>query len=99
MRYGTLSIDQANHEVRCGNKLIELTASEYKILLFFASHPGFAYSRASIIDGAMGRNITVLERTIDVHIMSLRKKLGRCGALIQTLRGFGYKMQDSNLHE
>ena len=99
LRHGSLSIDAASHEVRCGNKLIDLTATEYKILHFLASHPGFAYARSSVIDGALGRDITVLERTIDVHVMSLRKKLGKCGALIETIRGFGYKLRDLNSHE
>ena len=67
--------------MRCGNKTLDLTATEYRLLQFLAAHPGFVYSRASIIDGALGRDITVLERTIDVHIMSLRRKLGRCGGL------------------
>jgi two-component system, OmpR family, alkaline phosphatase synthesis response regulator PhoP len=82
--------------VRCGNKTLDLTATEYRLLQFLAAHPGFVYSRASIIDGALGRDITVLERTIDVHIMSLRKKLGRCGGWIETIRGFGYKFRESN---
>ena len=89
IRHGNLSIDPASHEVRCSNKRIDLTATEYRLLQFLASHPGFVYSRSSIIDGALGRDITVLERTIDVHIMSLRKKLGKCGGWIETIRGFG----------
>jgi two-component system phosphate regulon response regulator PhoB len=94
LRHGSLCIDPASHEVRCGNKVVDLTASEYRLLQFLASHPGFVYSRSSIIDGALGRDITVLERTIDVHIMSLRKKLGKCGDWIETIRGFGYKFRE-----
>ena len=95
IRHGHLSIDPASHEVRCGNRTIDLTATEYRLLQFLASHPGFVYSRSSIIDGALGRDITVLERTIDVHIMSLRKKLGKCGEWIETIRGFGYKFREA----
>ena len=91
IRHGSLSIDPTSHEVCCSNRRIDLTATEYRLLQFLASHPGFVYSRNSIIDGALGRDITVLERTIDVHIMSLRKKLGKCGDWIETIRGFGYK--------
>jgi DNA-binding response OmpR family regulator len=93
IRHGELSIDPASHEVRVGNKIIDLTATEYRLLQFLASHPGFVYARSALIDGALGRDITVLARTIDVHIMSLRKKLGRCGEWIETIRGFGYKFR------
>lgn len=94
-RHGNLTIDPASHEVRCGGKIIDLTATEYRLLQFLASHPGFVHSRSSIIDGALGREITVLDRTIDVHIMSLRKKLGKCGSWIETMRGFGYRFKES----
>jgi len=95
IRHGNLTIDPASHEVCCGSKTIDLTATEYRLLQFLASHPGFVYSRSSIIDGALGRDITVLERTIDVHVMSLRKKLGKCGGWIETIRGFGYKFREA----
>ena len=94
LRRGDLSIDPTSHEVRCGEKAISLTATEYRLLQFLASHPGFVYSRSAMIDGALGRDITVLERTVDVHIMSLRKKLGKCGRWIETVRGFGYKFRE-----
>ena len=96
MRHENLSINPASHEVRCGAKTIELTATEYRLLIFLAAHPGFVYSRASLIDGALGRDVTVLDRTIDVHIMSLRRKLGRCGAWIETIRGFGYRFREES---
>ncbi|MBN1567603.1 MAG: response regulator [Acidobacteria bacterium] len=99
IRHGSLSIDPTSHEVRCGTKRIDLTATEYRLLQFLASHPGFVYSRSSIIDGALGRDITVLERTIDVHIMSLRKKLGKCGLWVETIRGFGYKFREASSQE
>jgi two-component system alkaline phosphatase synthesis response regulator PhoP len=94
IRRGDLSIDPASHEVCCGDRKIGLTATEYKLLQFVASHPGFVYSRNAIIDGALGRDVTVLERTVDVHIMSLRRKLGKCGKWIETIRGFGYKFRE-----
>jgi two-component system, OmpR family, alkaline phosphatase synthesis response regulator PhoP len=91
IRHGALSIDPASHQVSCGEKRIDLTATEFRLLQFLASHPGFVYSRNALIDGALGRDVTVLERTIDVHVMSLRRKLGKCGKAIETIRGFGYK--------
>jgi DNA-binding response OmpR family regulator len=91
IRHGDLSIDSASHEVRCGHKIVVLTATEYRLLQFLILHPGFVYSRSALIDGALGYDITVLERTVDVHVMSLRRKLGKCGDRIETIRGFGYK--------
>jgi two-component system alkaline phosphatase synthesis response regulator PhoP len=95
LRRGELSINPASHEVSCGRKKINLTATEYRLIQFLASHPGFVYSRNALIDGALGRDVTVLDRTIDVHIMSLRKKLGKCGEWVETIRGFGYRFKDS----
>ncbi len=92
---GLLSINPASHQVCCGDKAIDVTATEYRLLEFLASHPGFVYSRDALIDGALGRDVTVLERTIDVHIMSLRRKLGKCGRQIETIRGFGYKFREA----
>jgi two-component system, OmpR family, alkaline phosphatase synthesis response regulator PhoP len=95
IRQGNLTIDPASHQVCSGEKKIDLTATEYRLLQFLASHPGFVYSRSALIDGALGSDVTVLERTIDVHIMSLRRKLGDCGQWIETIRGFGYKFRES----
>jgi two-component system alkaline phosphatase synthesis response regulator PhoP len=96
IRRGELSIDPASHEVRCGEKTVKFTATEYRLLQFLSSHPGFVYARGSLIDGALGRDVTVLERTIDVHIMSLRRKLGKCGKWIETIRGFGYRFREES---
>jgi two-component system phosphate regulon response regulator PhoB len=94
LRRGDLSIDPTGHKVRCGERTIAVTATEYRLLYFLAAHPGYVYSRSSMIDGALGRDVTVLERTVDVHIMSLRRKLGKCGKWIETVRGFGYKFRE-----
>jgi two-component system alkaline phosphatase synthesis response regulator PhoP len=95
VRRGYLSVDPASHEVHCGRKKVVLTATEYRLLHFLALHPGFVYSRNALIDGALGKDVTVLERTIDVHVMSLRKKLGKCGEWIETIRGFGYRFRET----
>lgn len=94
IKRGNLSLDPASHEVFCGGRAVDLTATEYRLLHFLSSHPGCVYSRNAIMDGALGTDVTVLERTIDVHIMSLRKKLGKCGGWIETVRGFGYKFRE-----
>jgi len=98
IRHGDLSIDLIRHEVVCGDKSVDLTATEFRLLQFLASRPGRVYSRGEIIDAALGKDVAVLDRTIDVHVMALRRKLGRCGAWIETIRGFGYKfLEDKDL--
>ncbi len=94
VKRGNLSLDPASHEVFCSGRAVDLTATEYRLLHFLASHPGYVYSRNAMMDGALGTDVTVLERTMDVHIMSLRRKLGKCGGWIETVRGFGYKFRE-----
>ena len=93
IRRGKLTIDSNRREVSCEGKSISLTASEFRLLHFLADHPGQVFSRSELIDGAMGREITVVDRTVDVHITGLRKKLGNCGDWIETVRGFGYRFK------
>jgi two-component system alkaline phosphatase synthesis response regulator PhoP len=94
LRHGKLSIDSNSHEVLCGGRAVRLTATEYRILQFMALHPGHVFSRNNIIENVLGRDVTVLDRTIDVHMMALRRKLGECGGWIETIRGFGYKFRE-----
>jgi two-component system, OmpR family, alkaline phosphatase synthesis response regulator PhoP len=94
IRRGELTIDMARREVNCGKDNIILTATEFRLLQFFADHPGLVFSRDQLIDGALGRDVSVIDRTIDVHITSLRKKLGDCGKWIETVRGFGYRFRE-----
>ena len=94
IRHGDLRIDLSRREVLCGEAAIGLTATEFKLLQFLASQPGRVFSRSELIDGILGRNVAVLDRTIDVHVVSLRKKLKDCGNLIETVRGFGYRFID-----
>jgi len=91
LRRGGLTIDLARHEVTCEEEPVTLTATEFRLLQFLAGRPGRVFSRGEIIDGVLGREVAVLDRTVDVHIMSLRRKLGKCGDWIETVRGFGYK--------
>jgi DNA-binding response OmpR family regulator len=91
LRRGGLTIDLARHEVACDGETVTLTATEFRLLQFLAGRPGRVFSRSEIIDGVLGREVAVLDRTVDVHIMSLRRKLGKCGDWIETVRGFGYK--------
>jgi two-component system phosphate regulon response regulator PhoB len=94
IRCGELLIDLARCEVTCKGKDVSLTASEFRLLHFLATHPGRVFSRSELIDGALGREIVVVDRTIDVHVTALRKKLGNCGDWIETVRGFGYRFKE-----
>jgi DNA-binding response OmpR family regulator len=96
VRHGDLSIDVSRHEVTVAGKPIALTATEFRILHFLATKPGRVLSRDDIIDAALGRDANVFDRTIDVHITAIRRKLGPTGAeRIETIRGFGYKFRDT----
>ena len=95
IRRGELTIDLTRREVSCEGKNMALTASEFRLLHFMAAHPGQVFSRSELIDGALGRNVSVVDRTIDVHVTGLRKKLGHCGNWIETVRGFGYRFRES----
>ena len=94
IRRGDLKIDMVRREVTCGDAPVSLTATEFKLLQFLASQPGRVFSRSELIDGTLGRDVAVLDRTIDVHVVSLRKKLRDCGNMIETVRGFGYRFSD-----
>jgi DNA-binding response OmpR family regulator len=94
IRRAKLVIDVSKHEVTWAEKRVSLTATEFRILEYLASRPGRVLSRDEIIDAALGRDASVFNRTIDVHITALRKKLGEGGAHIETVRGFGYKWSD-----
>jgi len=94
IRRGGLTIDFERRGVRCGDENIDLTATEFRLLQILARHPGRVYSRSELIEGALGKEIAVVDRTIDVHITSLRRKLGAYGDRIETARGFGYRFQE-----
>jgi two-component system phosphate regulon response regulator PhoB len=75
---------------------VDLTPSEFRLLDTMIRQPGRAFDRNELIDAALGADTLILERTIDVHIRSLRKKLGESNKLIQTVRGIGYRFRDGN---
>jgi DNA-binding response OmpR family regulator len=94
---GNLTIDPPKHEVQLQGRSIDLTPSEFNILLAMASHPGRAFSRMELLDAAQGEAYEGYERTIDVHIKNLRQKLGdepRDPTYILTVYGVGYKFND-----
>jgi len=94
VRRGDLLVDTGRHEVTWKGKGILLTATEFRILHYLAVRPGRVCSRTDIIDGALGRDVAVTDRTIDVHVTALRRKLGKGGEFLETIRGFGYRFRD-----
>ena len=94
-----LVIHPGRHQVIVLGHPVELTATEFRILVFLARRPGWVFTRQQIVDAAQGEDSFlpdrfVTDRSVDVHIVSLRRKLGCCGSYIETVRGVGYRLQD-----
>ena len=94
IRCGSLTIDVSGHEVKYAGARVQLTATEFKILQLLASRPDRVLKREEIIESAMEHDSNVFDRTIDVHITAIRRKLEKGGALIETVRGFGYRLRE-----
>lgn len=92
---GELEIDQDRHEVFWKGNPVLLTASEFSLLALLASSPGRVYTRNQIISSIRGDDYPVTERSIDVQIASLRRKMGDGGSAIKTVWGIGYSYQES----
>jgi len=90
---GELTIDTVRHEVLVEGNPITLTSTEFRILLFLATHPGWVYTRDQIINAIHEEQVAVTDRTVDVQIVGLRKKLGK-QEYIETVRGIGYRFRD-----
>jgi DNA-binding response OmpR family regulator len=91
----SLSIDPVRHRVQIGEEAVPLTLTEFKLLHFLASHPGIAYGRYDLLDRIGDGEEVVTDRTIDVHIRNLRKKLGAYERLVETVRGVGYRFSET----
>jgi two-component system alkaline phosphatase synthesis response regulator PhoP len=89
-----LIIHPGRHEVLFEEKPIELTYTEFRILQYLAHRPGWVFTRSQIIDAVHGDDYPVTDRSIDFQIVSLRKKLGRAGVYIETVRGVGYRFKE-----
>jgi len=81
-------------EVRAGSDEVDLTFTEFNILQFLARRPGWVFTRSQIVDAVRGTDYHVTERSVDVHVLGLRKKLGEFGGLIETVRGVGYRLKE-----
>ncbi len=89
-----LVIHPGRHEVTAGDEPVELTSTEFRILHLLARRPGWVYTRYQIVDEVRGEDYPVTDRSVDVHISGLRKKLGEYGKYIETVRGVGYRFKD-----
>ena len=91
---GEVIIDIGRHEVRIENKQVTFTNTELRLLHFLASHPGRVFTRDYLLNRVIGEEVYVIDRNIDVHIGTVRKKLGAYRDLITTIRGVGYRFRD-----
>lgn len=94
LRCAGIQVDLRRRQAFLGDELLELTRSEFNLLQTLIAQPGRAFERRELIESALGEDTLVLERTIDVHIRALRRKLGSLSELIETVRGFGYRFRD-----
>lgn len=87
-------VDRVRHRVTVDSRPLSLTRSEFNLLDTLIRQPGRVFQRSELIDAALGEDTMVLERTIDVHIRSLRRKLGGNADVIETVRGVGYRFRE-----
>lgn len=92
IRIGRLEVKQMEHKVSVGGSEVVLTLKEYELLRKFLQHPGIVFSRDKLLNDIWGYEFSGETRTVDVHIRTLRQKLGEAGELIETIRGVGYRM-------
>jgi len=90
---GEIKLDAARHLVFCGDKQLDLSATEFAMLKHFLSNPEIVFSRNQIIEAIRGPDYPVTDRSVDVQILGLRKKLGKAGDMIETIRGVGYRLR------
>jgi len=93
LSHGVIEIDRTYHTAKVNGKPVALTLSEFKILNLFMKRPGAVFSRYQIVDAVHGQDYPVTDRSVDVQIVGLRRKLGKYGGLIETVRGVGYRMK------
>ncbi len=88
-----IEVDRVNHTAKVHGELVDLTPTEFRLLLSLARAAGRPFGRNELMDHCRGEDANALERTIDVHIRSLRQKLGSLGDVIETVRGVGYRFR------
>ena len=91
-----LTLDEGQHTVTIDGQRITLTYKEYELLRLFLSHPGMAFSREQLLQTVWNTDYAVETRTVDMHIRTLRQKLGDYGRYIETIRGVGYRLEGNH---
>jgi len=96
LEIGAVRIDTQRHEASVADEMLSLTKAEFRLLLALAAARGCVLSRQQLIDQAIGLDAIVTDRTVDVHLAALRRKLGKARNYIKTVRGVGYRLVDTN---
>ena len=93
LRCGEIAVDRARHLVTVQNAAVSLTLKEFELLCLFMENPGLVFTRDQLLRSVWGADFVGESRTVDVHIGTLRTKLGQAGKCIATVRGVGYKLE------
>jgi two-component system phosphate regulon response regulator PhoB len=91
-----IEIHPGRRTVQIGGQAVNLTYTEFQVLSILARRPGWVFTRSQIVDMVRGDDYPVTDRSVDVQIVGLRKKLGDCGHYIETVRGVGYRFKDAS---
>ena len=91
--FGALEINEKRREVKISGESVELTPKEYELLIYFKNNKGIALSRENVLNSVWGYDYFGELRTVDTHVKKLRAKLGSCGTMIETVRGYGYRFE------
>jgi two-component system, OmpR family, alkaline phosphatase synthesis response regulator PhoP len=94
IQLGELTVHPGTRQVTVSGQSVELTNTEFRILHHLARRPGWVFTRYQIVDAVQGDSAPVTSRSVDVHVFSLRRKLGASGDYVETVRGVGYRFKD-----
>lgn len=94
LRVGPVLLEQISHTVSVQGKPVEMGQTEFKLLAYLLAHPNRVFSRSQLLDNVWGQDTAIEERTVDVHILRLRKALKEGESLIKTVRGVGYMLTE-----
>lgn len=94
MSFGPISLDPASRLVTVNGEAVEIGQAEFKLLKFFLAHPNRVFSRSQLLDKVWGNHVAIEERTVDVHVLRLRKALKDAEGLIKTIRSVGYMLSE-----
>ena len=90
---GPIALDVVRHRVTVGGNEVTLTLKEFELLRLLLLHPGVAFTREKLMERVWGTDYLGETRTVDMHVRTLRQKLGACGEMIETVRGVGYRLE------